>query len=156
MRREDFTVRDIVLTEKPSCQNWVLRGDAQTAPFVRLIIPREMPQISTGTHIDPWLRNSNDETTIAIAQIPHQDDQVLITIILILILLSIATMLGQNIIARHSKRSIATLHEQWHIGSTLKDHLQIRQAPDTCKILTRVATIHFHAAFSQKCQCCCL
>src|SRR5579859_950883 len=146
--RKYFTMGDIVAAQKLIRQDRIFGGDAQPSPLMSLVIAGQMPEVGAITHIDPGLWDSNDEATPSVAQITLQYHQGFIMIVLVDLLITIAAMLGQNIVASNTKCGIPPLHQRGNIGSTLKDHFQIWHTLDTCQILTGIAPADLHATFS--------
>src|SRR6266849_6124340 len=154
MGRNNFAVCNAMLAQKLPCQGWILGGNAQAPLLMCEVIAGQVPQISTGAYINPGLWDSHNQAAISKSQVLLQYNNVIVMIIFLTLSFGCSSILRQDVITGNAESSITILYQQWYIGGTLKDYLQIRHTTHTCKILARIIAVHFHAAFSKKCQGC--
>src|SRR5438477_2666779 len=114
----------------------------------------QVPEISTGTYINPVFWDSYNQAAISISQVLLKYNDVIIMIIFFTLSFSSSSILCQDVITGNAECRITILYQQWYISGTLKDYLQIRHTTHTCKILARIVAVHFHTALSEKCQGC--
>src|SRR5436190_20317102 len=154
MRRNNFVMCNTMHAQKLPCQGGILRSNAQSSLFMSHVIAGQVPEISTGAYINPVLWDSHNQAAISISQVLLKYDDVIIIIIFFTLSFSSSSILCQDVITGNAECSITILYQQWYIGGTLKDYLQIRHTTHACKILSRIIAVHFHATFSEKCQGC--
>src|SRR6266480_106820 len=152
MGRNNFTVRNSMLAQKLPCQGWILSCNTQSSLLMREVIAGQVPEISTGADINPGLWDSHNKAAISISQVLFQYHDVIVMIVCFSLSFSRSSILSQDVITGNAESCITILYQQWYIGGTLKDYLQIRHTTYTCKILARIIAVHFHTAFREKCE----
>src|SRR5947208_13298983 len=111
MRRNNFAVCNAMQAQKLPCQVWILRSNAQSSLFMSHVIAGQVPEISTGTYINPVLWDSHNQAAISISQVLLKYDDVIIMIIIIITLsFSSSSIFCQDIITGNAECSITILY----------------------------------------------
>src|SRR5213592_1881062 len=98
MRRNNFAVCNAMQAQKLPCQVWILRSNAQSSLLMSHVIAGQVPEISTGTYINPVLWNSHNKATVSISQVLLKYDDVIIMIVFFTLSFRSSSIFCQDII----------------------------------------------------------